>query len=323
MVEELPGYKNISIGVQKGDKGKLSAASPPFRHVNISGKRAEENAEEFHQPEMPGRQQCYDLWALKEFTLLVRSNSDGFMRRKDATGIEETCKVSLMPKIEFQPEHGGEVLRAEELRTSYWKLFLKRCNLHVTVRLHYLLDQAIGVETIQPSDFLSKDIYSSRHPWVSDGFNRLHWILRQLSHLDEGAYLLTRDASAHNSFSLYSESADSVNADIRLLDENRERIAINLLDPEDAWLRIDPNVILQWHIIRKHAPAAFDPKETSRGITPLVSVEQKLASGKAGKRKAKTLQSKRRKMRRQKHYANEEMQPMEMAEELPIESDVF
>ncbi|KFD62732.1 hypothetical protein M514_09191 [Trichuris suis] len=296
MMEELAGYQNVTIGAKKGGKGE----------------QAEQNAAEFHQPEVPGRQQCYDLWTLKEFTLLVRSNSDGYMKRKDASGDEEEiCKVSLAPKIEFQPEHGGEVLRAEELRAFYWNSFLKRCNLHVIVRLHYLLDQAIGVETIQPSQFLSKDIYSGRHHWISDGFIRLHWILQQLSGLDEGAYLLTRDTSALNAFSLHSESADFANADVCLLDENRKRITINLLQPQCAWLRIDPSVILQWHIIRKHAPAAFDPKETSRGITPLMSVERKLASTKSGKRKAKAFQNRRAKVRRQQNYDSDEMSPIE------------
>uniref|UniRef100_A0A5S6Q466 NARG2_C domain-containing protein n=1 Tax=Trichuris muris TaxID=70415 RepID=A0A5S6Q466_TRIMR len=272
MMGDLAGYQNVSIGIKKSKPGLQSM----------------EDATRYHQPEQPDRQRCYDLWTIKEFALLIRSNSDGFLKHRDATGIGRNFKVSLMPKIEFQPEHGGEVLRAEELRTYYWNLFLKRAKLHVIVRVHHLLEQALCVETISPTDLLSKDIYTSRHQWVSDGFSRLHWILSQLTKLDDGFYLLSRVPSVLNCFSLYSEATDLESPDVHLLEESRKRVYINVLNPECAWLRIDPSVILQWHIIRKHAPAAFDPRETSRGITPLVSLEGKMSGGgKFGKRKGK------------------------------------
>ncbi|KRX14199.1 NMDA receptor-regulated protein 2 [Trichinella nelsoni] len=230
MLQNVPGF-----GVACNKK--------PKKHQEIPA----ELPSNYVEPETAGTQWHYNLWKLGSLNLIIRSNNDAvFKQPSDQSEMLRRVDISFAPKVEFQPCHGAEKLSIEELQYHYWTSWLKRTKQHFIPRVHYATGDILGVEKCSSDDLLRR---ISR-----DGF------------YDEGWYIL-RYNSKRSSMRILKQTDNPDESSMKseeIFDMQRPKSEwISEVRPEFAIAEIDPEVILQWHIIKKRIPCTFPPRANS------------------------------------------------------------
>ncbi|KRZ19863.1 NMDA receptor-regulated protein 2 [Trichinella pseudospiralis] len=260
MLQNVPGF-----GMASGKKSK--------KHQEIPA----ELPSNYVEPETAGIQWHYNLWKLGDLNLIIRSNNDAVIDK--SAGVEQPnalrrVDISLAPKVEFQPCHGGEKLSPEELQYHYWTSWLKKTKHHFIPRLHYVTGDILGVEKTSTEELLRR---ISKDGLMAENYNKLYRVLKKISDCGEGWYIL-RYNSMQSSMRLFKQSDNPDESSVKSTEifhmQRLRKEWISEAVAEFAIAEIDPEVILQWHIIKKRIPCTFPPsaKETEKKET---NVEKK------------------------------------------------
>ncbi|KRY47153.1 NMDA receptor-regulated protein 2 [Trichinella britovi] len=283
--EDLPSSSNPNLPSTSGNKSneekaaKKGAKKPKLNDIfsemlqNVPGfgvacnkkpkKHQEIPAElpsNYVEPETAGTQWHYNLWKLGSLNLIIRSNNDAvFKQPSDQKEMLRRVNISFAPKVEFQPCHGAEKLSIEELQYHYWTSWLKRTKQHFIPRVHYATGDILGVEKCSSDDLLRR---ISRDGLMGQNYSKLYRILKRLSSYDEGWYIL-RYNSKRSSMRIFKQTDNPDESSMKseeIFDMQRPKSEwISEVRPEFAIAEIDPEVILQWHIIKKRIPCTFPP----------------------------------------------------------------
>ncbi|KRY28579.1 NMDA receptor-regulated protein 2 [Trichinella spiralis] len=240
MLQNVPGF-----GVACNKKPKKNQEIPA------------ELPSSYVEPETAGTQWHYNLWKLGSLNLIIRSNNDAVLKQpSDQSEVLRRVDISFAPKVEFQPCHGAEKLSIEELQYHYWTSWLKRTKQHFIPRVHYATGDILGVEKCSSDDLLRR---ISRDGLMGQNYSNLYRVLKSY---DEGWYIL-RYNSKRSSMRIFKQTDNPDESSMKseeIFDMQRPKSEwISEVRPEFAIAEIDPEVILQWHIIKKRIPCTFPP----------------------------------------------------------------
>ncbi|XP_032846127.2 little elongation complex subunit 2 isoform X2 [Tyto alba] len=199
----------------------------------------------------------YKLFSLNDLLLLVRCSVQKvkslprYHKKKKA---QKLIPIFLLPKLEYQAYYGVEALTESEVCRLWTESMLHSECLFYIGRIDAFTSKLIMLEKISPEMLKEKLVLIK----PANSLNILNHILKKVSDLQEGSYLLTH-ASGDSSVAIYRSSLDKTT-----------RASYNLhkahcdLPPVPAtlsvpWVPLDPSLPLPYHINRGRVPCTFPP----------------------------------------------------------------
>ncbi|KAM9063574.1 little elongation complex subunit 2 [Sarcophilus harrisii] len=210
----------------------------------------------------------YKLFNFQDLLLLVRcgiQKVETRPRSKKRKNVRRQSPVYILPKLEYQACYGVEALTESELCRLWTESLLHSNCLFYIGHIDAFTSKLFMLEEI-PMDVLKEKFATLNTP---NAFNVLQHILKKISSLQEGSYLLSH-AAEDSSLLIYKNS-----------DEKFSRTAYNLHKAHCTlptipsslsvpWVPLDPTVLLPYHIHHGRIPCTFPPK--SQGSTKLQKV---------------------------------------------------
>ncbi|XP_039086534.1 little elongation complex subunit 2 isoform X2 [Hyaena hyaena] len=206
----------------------------------------------------------YKLFSLQDLLLLVRCSVQRIETRprsKKRKKIRRQFPVYVLPKVEYQACYGVEALTESELCRLWTESLLhSNCSFYVghidafTSKL-FLLEEITSEELKEKLSALK----------ISNLFNILQHILKKLSSLQEGSYLLSH-AAEDSSLLIYKTSDGKVTRTAYNLHKTHCSLPGVPSSLSVPWVPLDPSLLLPYHIHHGRIPCTFPPK--SVGPTP-------------------------------------------------------
>ncbi|XP_061772929.1 little elongation complex subunit 2 [Nerophis ophidion] len=234
----------------------------------------------------------YKLYSLQDLLIMVRTSVSLAQHRKVANA-SQLVPVHVLPKLEYQLCHGVECLSSSEA-----------CQLWTETALHS--SNVSFVAHINPHTSKVKLLRKLPDTWIhnlSCGFkpakslNILHHLVKKLTKLEEGQYLITH------------KPGEPIVTFLKAADGKACREAYDLqqvhgdLPQEPAsgavpWIAVDPTVLLPFHKKHGRVPCTFPPPPTLQGAKhraskPKNNADETSQSKKKKKKKKKNKQQKK------------------------------
>ncbi|XP_060150159.1 little elongation complex subunit 2 isoform X1 [Globicephala melas] len=211
----------------------------------------------------------YKLFSLQDLLLLVRCSVQRIETRprsKKRKKIRRQFPVYVLPKVEYQACYGVEALTESELCRLWTESLLhSNCSFYVghidtfTSKL-FLLEEITSEELKERLSALKFLLFNR----ISSLFNILQHILRKLSSLQEGSYLLSH-AAEDSSLLIYKTSDGKVTRTAYNLHKTHYSLPGVPSSLSVPWVPLDPSLLLPYHIHHGRIPCTFPPK--SQGPT--------------------------------------------------------
>ncbi|NWQ61530.1 ICE2 protein, partial [Neopipo cinnamomea] len=199
----------------------------------------------------------YKLFSVSDLLVLVRCSVQrvralprGHKKKKPP----KLTPIFLLPKLEYQAYYGVEALTESEVCQLWTESLLHSECLFYIGHIDAFTSKLIMLEKISPETLREK--LSLIKP--ANSLNILHHILKKVSDLQEGSYLLSH-AAGDSSVSIYKSSLDkSTRSSYNLHKAHRDLPAVpaTLSVP---WVPLDPNLPLPFHISQGRVPCTFPP----------------------------------------------------------------
>lgn len=199
----------------------------------------------------------YKLFSLDDLLLLVRCNVQKvrslprFNKKKKAPKL---IPIFLLPKLEYQAYYGVEALTESEVCQLWTESMLHSECLFYIGHIDGLTSKLIMLEKISPKTFREK--LGLIKP--ANSLNILHHILKKVSDLQEGSYLLTH-AAGDSSVSIYKSSLDKqTRASYNLHKAHCDLPTVPAM-LSVPWVPLDPSLPLPYHMKHGRVPCTFPP----------------------------------------------------------------
>ncbi|XP_054498121.2 little elongation complex subunit 2 isoform X1 [Agelaius phoeniceus] len=215
----------------------------------------EEDPSEYQAPEEGNV--VYKLFSLGDLLLLVccsvqKVNSlTQYQKKKKA---QKPTPIFLLPKLEYQAYYGVEALTESEVCQLWTQSMLHSKCLFYVGHIDAFTSKLIMLEKISSATLREK--LGLIKP--ANSLNILHHVLKKVSDLEEGSYLLTH-AAGDSSVAIYKSSLDkSTRSSYNLHKAHCDLPAVpaTLSVP---WVPLDPSLPLPYHIIHGRVPCTFPP----------------------------------------------------------------
>ncbi|XP_075388217.1 little elongation complex subunit 2 [Tenrec ecaudatus] len=203
----------------------------------------------------------YKLFSLQDLLLLVRCSVQRIETRprsKKRKKIRRQFPVYVLPKVEYQACYGVEALTESELCRLWTESLLhSNCSFYVghidafTSKL-FLLEEITSEELKEKLSALK----------ISSLFNILQHILKKLSSLQEGSYLLSH-AAEDSSLLIYKTSDGKVTRTAYNLYKAHADLPAVPSSLSVPWVPLDPGLLLPYHVHHGRIPCTFPPKSVS------------------------------------------------------------
>ncbi|KAM5339157.1 little elongation complex subunit 2 isoform 1-T2 [Glossophaga mutica] len=200
----------------------------------------------------------YKLFSLQDLLLLVRCSVQRIETRprsKKRKKIRRQFPVYVLPKVEYQACYGAEALTESEICRLWTESLLhSNCSFYVghidafTSKL-FLLEEITSEELKEKVSALK----------ISSLFNILQHILKKLSSLQEGSYLLSH-AAEDSSLLIYKTSDGKVARTTYNLHKTHCSLPGVPSSLSVPWVPLDPSLLLPYHIHHGRIPCTFPPK---------------------------------------------------------------
>ncbi|NXR52126.1 ICE2 protein, partial [Hippolais icterina] len=227
----------------------------PKRKLPSELELLKEDPSEYQAPEEGNV--VYKLFSLNDLLLLVRCSVQKFKSLPQYQKTKKAQKLTpifLLPKLEYQAYYGVEALTESEVCQLWMQSMLhSECSFYVghidafTSKLIML--EKISQETLREKLGLIKP---------ANSLNILHHVLKKVSGLEEGSYLLTH-AAGDSSVAIYKSSLDeSTRSSYNLHKAHCDLPAVpaSLSVP---WVPLNPSLPLPYHISHGRVPCTFPP----------------------------------------------------------------
>ncbi|XP_043845902.1 little elongation complex subunit 2 [Dromiciops gliroides] len=249
-------------------KSKCSSAfqKPKGRLLPHSLQMFVENKSEYLTPQEGNL--IYKLFSFQDLLLLVRcgvQKVETRPRSKKRKNVRRQSPVYVLPKLEYQACYGVEALTESELCRLWTESLLHSNCLFYVGHIDAFTSKLFMLEEI-PIDGLKEKFATLNTP---NAFNVLQHILKKISSLQEGSYLLSH-AAEDSSLLIYKNSDEKFSRTAYNLHKahcNLPTVPSSLSVP---WVPVDPTVLLPYHIHHGRIPCTFPPK--SQGPTKLQKV---------------------------------------------------
>ncbi|NWR86052.1 ICE2 protein, partial [Furnarius figulus] len=199
----------------------------------------------------------YKLFSLNDLLLLVRCRVQkvkSLPRYQKNKKVQKLTPIFLLPKLEYQAYYGVEALTESEVCQLWTESMLHSECLFYIGHIDAFTSKLIMLEKISPESLREK--LGLIKP--ANSLNILHHILKKVSDLQEGSYLLTH-AAGDSSVSIYKSSLDkSTRSSYNLHKAHCDLPAVpaTLSVP---WVPLDPNLPLPYHLSHGRVPCTFPP----------------------------------------------------------------
>ncbi|XP_054421314.1 little elongation complex subunit 2 [Pteronotus mesoamericanus] len=211
----------------------------------------------------------YKLFSLQDLLLLVRCSVQRIETRprsKKRKKIRRQFPVYVLPKVEYQACYGAEALTESEICRLWTESLLhSNCSFYVghidafTSKL-FLLEEITSEELKEKVSALK----------ISSLFNILQHILKKLSSLQEGSYLLSH-AAEDSSLLIYKTSDGKVTRTAYNLHKTHCSLPGIPSSLSVPWVPLDPSLLLPYHIHHGRIPCTFPPKSLGPTVQQKIS----------------------------------------------------
>ncbi|NXX27897.1 ICE2 protein, partial [Nicator chloris] len=215
----------------------------------------EEDPSEYQAPEEGNV--VYKLFSLNDLLLLVRcsvqkvNSLPQYQKKKKG---QKLTPIFLLPKLEYQAYYGVEALTESEVCQLWTQSMLHSKCLFYIGHIDAFTSKLIMLEKISSRTLREK--LGLIKP--ANSLNILHHILKKVSDLEEGSYLLTH-AAGDSSVAIYKSSLDkSARSSYNLHKAHCDLPAVpaTLSVP---WVPLDPSLPLPYHLSHGRVPCTFPP----------------------------------------------------------------
>ncbi|KFZ51875.1 NMDA receptor-regulated protein 2, partial [Podiceps cristatus] len=199
----------------------------------------------------------YKLFSLNDLLLLVRCSVQKvkslprYHKKKKA---QKLTPIFLLPKLEYQAYYGVETLTESEVCRLWTESMLHSECLFYIGRIDAFTSKLIMLEKISPEVLREK--LGSIKP--ANSLNILHHILKKVSDLQEGSYLLTHPAG-DSSVSIYKSSLDKTTRASYNLHKAHCDLPTVPATLSVPWVPLDPSLPLPYHMNHGRVPCTFPP----------------------------------------------------------------
>uniref|UniRef100_A0A6I8NTS1 Interactor of little elongation complex ELL subunit 2 n=1 Tax=Ornithorhynchus anatinus TaxID=9258 RepID=A0A6I8NTS1_ORNAN len=200
----------------------------------------------------------YKLFSLQDQLLLVRCSVQKVQTRPLSSNqrkIRKQSPVFVLPKLEYQACYGVEALTQSELCHLWTESLLhSNCSFYVG-HIDAFTSKLFFLEEI-PMDILKEKFATLMS---ANAFNILQHILKKITDLQEGSYLLSH-ATGDSSVSIYKSSNEKATRTAYNLHKAHCSVPGVSSSLSVPWVPLDPTVLLPYHLSHKRVPCTFPPK---------------------------------------------------------------
>ncbi|NWI97221.1 ICE2 protein, partial [Pitta sordida] len=199
----------------------------------------------------------YKLFSLDDLLVLVRCNVQKvkslprYHKKKKA---QKLTPIFLLPKLEYQAYYGVEALTESEVCQLWTESLLHSQCLFYIGHIDAFTSKLIMLEKISPEAFREKLALIK----PANSLNILHHILKKVSDLQEGSYLLTHTAG-DSSVGIYKSSLDKSTRSSYNLHKAHSDLPAVPATLSVPWVPLDPSLPLPYHISHGRVPCTFPP----------------------------------------------------------------
>ncbi|XP_030282598.1 little elongation complex subunit 2 [Sparus aurata] len=198
----------------------------------------------------------YKLYSLQDLLLMVRSSVSLTHSRKVASSSQnQFVPVHVLPKLEYQLSYGVECLSSSEACQLWTETLLHSSTVSYTAHINAHTSKVALLRKL-PDDW-RQNISCGFKP--SKSLNILHHLLKKLTGLEEGHYLITHKAA--EPFVTLLKAANGKGSrgayDLQQVHSSVPRPPASGLVP---WIPVDPDVVLPFHQKHGRVPCTFPLK---------------------------------------------------------------
>ncbi|NWR31968.1 ICE2 protein, partial [Tachuris rubrigastra] len=199
----------------------------------------------------------YKLFSLSDLLVLVRCSVQkvrALPRHQKKKKTQKLTPIFLLPKLEYQAHYGVEALTESEVCQLWTESLLHSECLFYVGHIDAFTSKLIMLEKISPEALREK--LGLIKP--ANSLNILHHILKKVSDLQEGSYLLSH-AAGDSSVSIYKSSLDKSSRSSYNLHKAHWELPAVPATLSVPWVPLDPSLPLPYHISHGRVPCTFPP----------------------------------------------------------------
>ncbi|NWH26796.1 ICE2 protein, partial [Grus americana] len=227
----------------------------PKRKLPNKLQMLEEDPSEYKAPQDGNL--VYKLFSLNDLLLLVRCSVQKvkslprYHKKKKA---QKLTPIFLLPKLEYQAYYGVEALTESEVCQLWTESMLHSECLFYIGRIDAFTSKLVMLEKISPE--ILREKLGLIKP--ANSLNILHHILKKVSDLQEGSYLLTH-AAGDSSVAIYKSSLDKTTRASYNLHKAHCDLPTVPATLSVPWVPLDPSIPLPYHMNHGRVPCTFPP----------------------------------------------------------------
>ncbi|XP_029871550.1 little elongation complex subunit 2 isoform X2 [Aquila chrysaetos chrysaetos] len=227
----------------------------PKRKLPNELQMLEEDPSEYEAPQDGNL--VYKLFSLNDLLLLVRCSVQkvkSLPRYHKKKKVQKLTPIFLLPKLEYQAYYGVEALTESEICQLWTESMLHSECLFYIGRIDAFTSKLIMLEKISPE--ILREKLGLIKP--ANSLNILHHILKKVSDLQEGSYLLTH-AAGDSSVGIYKSSLDKTTRASYNLHKAHCDLPTVPATLSVPWVPLDPSLPLPYHMNHGRVPCTFPP----------------------------------------------------------------
>ncbi|NWS99154.1 ICE2 protein, partial [Mionectes macconnelli] len=199
----------------------------------------------------------YKLFSLSDLLVLVRCSVQkvrALPRYQKKKKPQKLTPIFLLPKLEYQAYYGVEALTENEVCQLWTESLLHSECLFYIGHIDAFTSKLIMLQKISPETLREK--LELIKP--ANSLNILHHILKKVSDLQEGSYLLSH-AAGDSSVSIYKSCLDKSTRSSYNLHKAHCELPTVPATLSVPWVPLDPSLPLPHHISQGRVPCTFPP----------------------------------------------------------------
>uniref|UniRef100_A0A3P8URZ7 Interactor of little elongation complex ELL subunit 2 n=1 Tax=Cynoglossus semilaevis TaxID=244447 RepID=A0A3P8URZ7_CYNSE len=237
-------------------KSESAANIPATEHKKILSEELQAGAEDEQDYKTPDKSNLlYKLYSLQDLLVMVRSSVPLTHSRKVGSQ-NELVPVHVLPKLEYQLSYGVECLTRGEACQLWTETLLHSSTISYIAHINAHSSKVALLRKL-PVDWM-QNISCGFKP--SNSLNILHHLLKTLTRLDEGRYLIAHKAGEPFVTLLKEAAPGKVSRGAYNLQQLHGSVPQPPASGLVPWIPLDPLVVLPFHQAHCRVPCTFPPK---------------------------------------------------------------
>ncbi|XP_039990065.1 little elongation complex subunit 2 isoform X2 [Xiphias gladius] len=197
----------------------------------------------------------YKLYSLQDLLVMVRSSLSLTHSRKVGRSQNQYVPVNVLPKLEYQLSYGVECVTSSEACQLWTETLLHSSTVSYIAHINAHTSKVALLRKLP--DNWKQNLSCGFKP--SKSLNILHHLLKKLTGLDEGQYLI-----AHKAGEPFVTLLKAATGKVSRGAYNLQHLHSSVPQPPASgllpWIPVDPAVVLPFHQAHGRVPCTFPPK---------------------------------------------------------------